>query len=145
RLGDILRRLGDDVGMRIVVDWRTAGQLGWSPATETTLVVEEKTLGDSLNALLRPLKLGFRIINSRTMQITTAERVNRRRQLEMYPLPVSNNMTAAEAAKQLHRAGALSDAAQKNTHFDPASGYLLTWLTQAEQIDLARAVHAMQP
>lgn len=144
-LADILRRLGDDVGMRIVVDWRTAGQLGWSPATTTTLVVEEKTLQDSLNALLRPLNLGFRIINSRTMQITTAERVTRKRQLEMYPLPVSNNMTAAQAAKQLHHAGGLNDEAQENTYFDPTSGYLLAWLTQAEQIELARAVHAMQP
>ena len=144
-LADILKRLGNEVGMRIVVDWRMAGQMGWSPATETTLVVEEKSLEDSLNALLRPLKLGFRIVNTRTIQVTTGERIARRRHLEMYPLPTSSNMTATDIANQVRNLPALSDEARATIHVDTRSEYLLAWLTQTEHVALARAVAALQP
>ena len=50
------------------------------------LSADQQPLGEALDELLRPLGLGFRVIDAQTLQITTRQAVAARPELEFYPL-----------------------------------------------------------
>jgi hypothetical protein len=95
----IVRRMEETAGVRILFDWRALSAEGWNPDGEATLVAEAQPLGEALTALLSPLSLAWRVVDDRTLQITSVEALAATRELEFYP--VSELAADAEAGDAL--------------------------------------------
>jgi hypothetical protein len=80
----IVRRLAQEAGVSILIDWQAIGQLGWTPDTEVTLLVTNKPLSESLTTLLTPMELAYRIVDESIFQITTPAELAARNELEFY-------------------------------------------------------------
>src|SRR5262249_17694408 len=71
RLVEILDRLAQTAGIRILVDWHDIAAAGWNPTGEATLIAANQPLADALQTLLEPLDLTTRIIDPKTLQVVT--------------------------------------------------------------------------
>ncbi|MGA2796218.1 MAG: hypothetical protein ABSE63_01435 [Thermoguttaceae bacterium] len=86
KLVDILAYLGQQAEIDILVDRQALGAAGLSDKSEISFTVENRPLTVALNDLLTPLKLGYRPINSHTLQVTTQSALDSRQELEFYPV-----------------------------------------------------------
>jgi hypothetical protein len=86
RLVTILQRLGEAGDARIVVHWRDLAGAEWNPDADATLLADNQPLGEALDALLAPLDLAWRIVDGRTIEVVTRERLARHPELEVYPV-----------------------------------------------------------
>jgi hypothetical protein len=141
RLLTILDRLAETGGVRIVVDWRDVAVAGWNPAAEARLLVANQPLSAALDAVLDPLDLTWRVIDSRTIQVVTPARLNDHHEFELYPVKDAAAGSSDDAL--VHRArAALGESLFRDfggageLRFDPASRCLLAWLPQPKQREL---------
>jgi hypothetical protein len=86
KLVDVLAYLGQQAEIDILVDRQALGAAGLSDKSEISFTVEDRPLTVALNDLLAPLKLGYRPINSHTLQVTTQSALDARLELEFYPV-----------------------------------------------------------
>lgn len=82
----IVNRLAKDAGISILIDWRAAADAGWNPDAEVTLTVVDQPLEKSLEALVKPMELAYRIVDETTIEITTPAVLEARQELEIYPV-----------------------------------------------------------
>jgi hypothetical protein len=85
-LVDILGYLGQQAEADILIDRQALAATGMSDKSEISFTVENKPLAEALADLLPPLKLGYRPINVRAMQVTTLPSLEARMELEFYPV-----------------------------------------------------------
>jgi predicted RNA-binding Zn-ribbon protein involved in translation (DUF1610 family) len=138
RLVTILQRLGEAGDARIVVHWRDLAGAEWNPDADATLLADNQPLGEALDALLAPLDLAWRIVDGRTIEVVTRERLARHPELEVYPVgdlvaddPEGERLIANVVAA-LRLAGPDADAARP-LYFDAEGGCLLAALPQPAQ------------
>ena len=86
KLVDILAYLGQQAEIDILVDRQALAAAGLTDKSEISFIVENRPLTVALNDLLAPLKLGYRPINSHTLQVTTQSALAARLELEFYPV-----------------------------------------------------------
>ncbi len=86
KLVEILAYLGQQAEIDILVDRQALGAAGLSDKSEISFTVENRPLAAALNDLLAPLKLGYRPIDSHTLQVTTQSALDARLELEFYPV-----------------------------------------------------------
>jgi protein required for attachment to host cells len=86
RLTEVLQRLSTETGVYFLVDWLHLDAAGWWPDSETTFQADQQTLRESMEAFLSPKGLAFRIVDGKTLQITTELFLQRRYELEFYDL-----------------------------------------------------------
>jgi hypothetical protein len=86
KLVDILAYLGQQAEIDILVDRQSLGTAGLSDKSEISFTVENRPLTAALDDLLAPLKLGYRPINSHTLQVTTQSALDTRLEIEFYPV-----------------------------------------------------------
>jgi hypothetical protein len=142
RLLTVLDHMGKAAGVRILVDWQDAATAGWNPAAEARLVADKQPLASALDALLDPLDLTWRIVDGRTLQVVTPQRLAERIELELYK--VDALVAGAEAAESLvaRVRAALGEAAFRDggghgeLRFDVESKCLLAALPQPKQREL---------
>jgi hypothetical protein len=142
RLLTILERLRGAAGVRILVDWRDVAAAGWNPAGEATLVVRNEPLSATLDALLTPLDLTWRVIDGQTVQVITPARLSEQGELEFYK--VEDLLTGGQNSDDIIAKirSALGDAAFTSgggtgeIRFDDGSKCLLAWLPQPKQREL---------
>ncbi len=84
RLTEILRQLSETSGLQFVVNWHALQSLGWNPAALARLELPEASLSETLQELLGPLELSFRVIDATTIQITTAKEVFQTLDIELF-------------------------------------------------------------
>ena len=70
----------------ILVDRAALAAAETSDRVEASLTVKNGNLGAALAELLRPLGLGYRVIDANTIQITSKEAADERLELEFYPV-----------------------------------------------------------
>lgn len=82
----IVRRLGLESNVTILVDWQAIAEIGWSPDAEAMLTVTSQPLHEALQALLTPMELTYRIVDESLLQITTPAALASRPEIEFYPV-----------------------------------------------------------
>ena len=97
----ILERIHDETGLDILVDWPAVAELGWSPDAEATFSADGEPLGEALEKMLDPMDLVYRVIDGRTLQITSPAQLHRRLDVEFYP--VASLLTEGQTADGLIR------------------------------------------
>ena len=104
--------------------------------------VQKKPLAEALAQLLDPLALGYRVVDSRTIQVTTRKALMARLELEFYKVEGLPSKAAAASAlieqiKSRVGGSTWSDAGGAAViHFDPASQCLIVLQSQPVQIEL---------
>lgn len=73
RITDILSYLGEKAELRFVVDWQSLGPLGWTPATQTSVIIQNESVEAGLTRLLNDLDLAMLPVDDRTVRITSRE------------------------------------------------------------------------
>lgn len=140
RLTEILQRLSTETGVYFLVDWLHLDAAGWWPDSQTTFQADQQTLRESLEAFLSPKGLAFRIVDGKTLQITTELFLQRRYELEFYDLSKlsDQNQDSQELLVDLQESIG-------RQHFGPGRGvlfwdqksrYLVARLPQSLQFEL---------
>jgi hypothetical protein len=143
-LMEILAYLGQETGTFLLIDRLELSRAGLSDQAKTTLTAEDQPLAEALGEALGPLGLSFRIVDRRTLQITTQKAVEARLQIEFYP--ISEKLSAGASAEAVIEqvkdrvAGTTwSDAGGPGVvHFDEPSGHLIVLQSQPVQAALRR-------
>jgi hypothetical protein len=142
RLITILQRLGEAAGVRLLVDWHDVASAGWNPAAEATLVASNQRLSAALDALLEPLDLTWRIIDSRTIEVITPARLAQQGELEFYAVGdlVGGDSGGAGVIGRIRGAlgeGSFRDAGGSGEiRYEAEGKCLLAWLPQPKQREL---------
>jgi hypothetical protein len=136
-LKEIVAHINDISELRVVVDWYELGQEGVWPDTPATLRAQQ-TLA-ALGEMLTTLRLAMRVVDGRTVQITSMAALRSRYDVQLYR--IGDLLPGAEAAAPLI-ANIKSRVAEKTwqsaggsgaMHYDAASGYLIVRQTQGVQ------------
>ena len=94
-LSKILAALREETKLCIVVDWRALRTLQIGPQTPARLLAANESVEAALPSLLGPLDLAYRILDARTIQITTFAAAAEAMHVEFYPLGgLARNSTA---------------------------------------------------
>jgi hypothetical protein len=139
----VVERLGKMANVRILIDWQALSSAGWNPDGEVTLTVEKQPLAKTLDDLTGRMELTWRIVDARTLQITSPLALAERTEFELYP--VGKKLVDEAGANQF--IGKLRSAIG-NEHFRDAGGRgelrfdlagkcLLATLPQPQQKQLA--------
>lgn len=130
----ILDRLEEETGTQILVDWQAAGEIGWPPDCDATVTLEKTPLREALQRLLGPMDLTFRVIDAKTIQVTTPEALESKPEIEAYQ--AGDLAATPEDAKALLQriSDALGDVPLR---WDASSKALLARLPQPEHEKLA--------
>ena len=90
-------------GLSWVVDWRELEPLGWTPTTPRTVSFDTQPLGRALADWLREASLDYRLVDARTVQISSQTAIMARWEVEVYPLreaAVRDTQSIIGAARQ---------------------------------------------
>jgi hypothetical protein len=98
-LVQILNDLGSRAGADILIDRQALAAAGMSDKMEISYAIEKQPLETALDGLLRPLALGYRAIDGRTLQVAPQKELDRRLEWEFYP--VGKQMGADRSGREL--------------------------------------------
>ena len=141
---EVLAYLGRLAETDILVDRLALKEAGLSDRADARVTAEKQPLGETLRGLLGPLGLECRVIDAKTLQVTTRKAVAARLELEFYPVNklLANGRTGAALVEQIkgRLAGSTwSDAGGPGVlHFDQPSSCLIVLQSQPVQGELAR-------
>lgn len=142
RLVEILNRLGETAGIRILVDWHDVASAGWNPAGEASFVASNQPLVAALENLLTPLDLTVRVIDARTFQVVTPARLAGQGELEFYKVAdlirgeTTDEVLIARIRASLGDDAFLSGGGPGELRYHDATKTLLAWLPQPKQWEL---------
>ena len=136
----ILAYLNGETDLSILVNWHAVASAGWAPNTPSQLAATNESLKDLLTKWLSPSNLTFRVVDERTIQITSLEALEARPDVEFYRLDASPDLAAfeAELRKQLKRETAIP------VSFDEPSRSLIVSLPQSQQPRVADALSSVK-
>ena len=86
---------------RLIVDWPSTAQANWLPTTKSTLSGQDQPLSKLLDSWLDPLQLGYRVIDSKTIQITSQPTLESRPDVEIYPLKGDTDQNTTQLIQDL--------------------------------------------
>ncbi len=146
-LARVLAFLAEAAESDILVDHAALAAAETSDRVEATLAADKRPLGATLDELLRPLGLTYRVFGDRTLQVTTPEAAAERLELEFYPVGrwltdgTSGNMLA-ERLKARVAASTWSDVGgQAEIYFDLPSQCLIVLQSQPVQRAIERLLN----
>jgi hypothetical protein len=140
-LSKIVAALVEETKLTILVDWRALRAAGIGGQTSARMTAANEPIETALTSLLTPLDLTYRILDSRTLHITTPSAAAESMHVEFYPL--GDLAQASPAVDKLVR-DFRRDWQQKRGepagefHFDAASRCLILRHTQAAHNDFER-------
>ncbi len=142
-LARVIDYLEELTGGNILIDRKALAAAGWSAEAEVTLKAQKKPLAETLTEVLRPLGLGFRAVDAKTLQITTHEALAERLELEFYPAArLASGLTGQALVDWLRTrlaAPTWQSAGGKGVlHFDEPSGCLIVLQSQPVHVALER-------
>jgi hypothetical protein len=140
-LGTILRRLGQEAGLNITVDWIATHPVGWSAASTTTLVTDKDPLSTVLRVFLADLHLDYRIVDATTIQVSVPEKTAGRSEVELHDV---SSLLGEKSPKEIIL------LAQAVLGRDESTGILLDipsgrLLVRANQVDQLRVHQWLNP
>jgi len=103
RIGSLLRRIRQQAGLNIFMDWPSFAALGWTPNTRIPGDFNESTCRDALEQLARSLKASWIVIDEKTVLLTSFETTHAKSETEVYPVKflLQKNLTAGELKRVL--------------------------------------------
>lgn len=141
-LASIISYLERRSEVNLLVDSLALGKVGLSTDTTTTVVATKaEPLRQVLSRLLEPLELDARVVDGRTLQITTRQAILARQQLELYlvsdlvPAKFTGDDLVARIAAEVDPTS-WQGPGKPGLLFDSASGYLLVRQSQPAHIQL---------
>ncbi|HXT60365.1 MAG TPA: DUF1559 domain-containing protein [Pirellulales bacterium] len=143
RLAEIAEHLRSIVKAQFLFDGLALSAAGVSPDTLAEWTVAGEPLAESLKSLLDPLHLGYRIIDAKTILITTAEAAGERLEIEFYRVGqlTSDDPTGEALIERIKTALAprsWDDAGGPGSIELVPSDCLIVLQTQPRQIELER-------
>ncbi|MGW8256208.1 MAG: hypothetical protein ACWGMZ_01860, partial [Thermoguttaceae bacterium] len=149
-LGDILDYLGQESGVNILIDRRSLAAAGISDKSELLFVVDNRPLAEALSVLLAPLKLGYRAIDSHTIQAASQTALDTRPELEFYSVAklLKKGLEGSSIVEQVKKAVA-SDSWQRTgspgaIYFDQPSATLIVLQSPAVQREIQAFLDQIQ-
>lgn len=139
----ILSRLEAASKLRILVDWQSLAEAGWTPDGEGQLVVENESVKSALKKLLDPMELAFRAVDSETLQVVSRQSLGQRLEVEIYPAnklvkKAEDGPAIVARAEAAFPEGVLDTTGGKgHIAWDPKSMSILASLAQPDQQQLA--------
>ncbi len=85
-IDEISAALEQQVALRLLVDWPALYHAGWSPQDLEKFFCDRQTLRDVLSQWLHPKGLTYRVIDARTLEITTPQALAEDHDVEFYRL-----------------------------------------------------------
>jgi hypothetical protein len=139
-LAVILHRLGQEAKMNILVDWVATYPAGWAPTSPTTLVADRNTLSQVLTVFLDSMKLDYRIVDARTIQISTPEQLASQDELELHGISaLLEDKPAVDIVTQVQAMLGRESAA--GIIVDMPSRHLVLRASQADQVRIHQWLH----
>ena len=86
QLNSLLRRIREATGLKIFVDWKRLGPLGWTPYTQFPGDFNERTAGSALEQVAKSLKATWIVIDEDKVLLTTFEQAAKEGDIEVYPV-----------------------------------------------------------
>ena len=138
-LSEILRFLKKQADVELVVDRPALLAAGMTDDPKAVFKSQKQPLSTALAALLEPLGLGYRVVDERTIQVSTRKAVAARFELEFYPLhtsqPPAPPAALIERIKSRVGGPTWSDAGGPGqVHFDSPSACLVVLQSQPAQL-----------
>ncbi len=137
---EIFRWWQDELGVAVLVDWPALDAVRVAPLTRLTAGAAGQSWGEALDAALKPLGLGWRRVDARTMEITTLDKVEREPTLEFYRLAAGAESRQDEILARAQRPaanGVANDVAAGAAFCDAARRVLIVRQPAATQRKLA--------
>ncbi len=139
RLQSIVDRIVEQADVYILIDWQALAGADWSVEAKSLFTVADQPLAKALTTLLDPLGLGYRVIDGKTIEITTPDAIESHGELEFYRLAdtekadddlvlLARDALGAENFRDAGGDGALS--------LDETSNCLIAYLSQPKQLEL---------
>lgn len=140
----ILGELQQRSELLIAVNWLALAREGKSPDLPTTLSVAQVPLSETLERLLTPLELDYRVIDERTVEVTTRAAADAHFEREFYPVAdlLNAELTAATLIARLcgevEAGGWRTGGGGGDIVFDEPSRCLIVFQKQRSQAAVAR-------
>jgi hypothetical protein len=134
-------------GVEIAIDGLGLASVQASPDATAKLSANQEPLGEVLDRLLKPLKLGYRIVSGQRLEITSARDLADELELELYPIkslvgedPDDGRLDqlAARIRKSVSPSSWREHGGPGVLTIDGASSYLIVLAPQPVQIELER-------
>jgi hypothetical protein len=142
-LEKILGYLQSTTHLNLLIDHAALAADGISAESEGALVAQQQPLSQALAALLEPMELTYRVIDDRTIEITTPKAAAARAEVEFYPAGdlLAAGSEAHELVARITRELAAADQAgprnpaapRPSIQFDAPSKYLIVRAPQNVQ------------
>ena len=147
-LPHILAYLGEAAHVRLLIDHASLADEQMSGETEAYVTVQKLSLGQALAALLEPLELTYRVIDERTIEITTPRAAARRAELEFYSVahtPGSESELIASVRQELATAGISASLLDGIAiRYDAPGHALLVRAPQSVQVQVQAALGSLR-
>jgi len=151
----ILALLEELSGLRILVDWRGLAAAGWNSDGEATLVADKQPLATALDALLGPMDLTWRVVDGRTIEVVTIERLAGELELEFYKVDslavddpsgasLITKVRAALGDSLFRDAGGSDSSGPCDLSYDEPGQCLLAALPQGKQRELEALLETLR-
>jgi hypothetical protein len=141
-LGTVLAFLAEASGSDILIDRAALALAETSEGVEAALSAKDLPLGTALDELLPPLGLTYRVLDPRTLQVTSEEAAEERLELEFYPIEAGQAGAEPAFMAQIKAQAAPASWAEAGGAgeivFDAASGCLLVLQSQPVQQAIER-------
>ena len=143
---DVLAKVESETGMTILIDWESLVSEGWTLRTNISWEGKGKPVEKTLTETLRSMQLGMRVVDAKTIEITSRKRVNRALTFEVY----SYHEILEKIPRGLFQdrvSGAFSDKINVRSgmyaYFDDASDSIISILPQPLHRRLEKIIQIM--
>jgi hypothetical protein len=143
RLAHFFRALSDETGCDILPDWRALAAEGWLPHCEVTYQSDEVPFHEVLQQIAENLQLTYRVLDRRTIEITTESAELRQPEFGFYDVSelIDQGLDSTEIMARLRQAIGADHFVEGGgvgvVAYDPASKHLIARLPQSQQILVA--------
>ncbi len=135
-LGAVAAYLAQAAECQILIDHAALASAGKTAATKVSLTVHKQPLAAALRELLGPLGLAWRIVDKRTIEITSRQALAARLELEFYPIGqlLDAGTSPAELCEKIRTSVAPASWQEAGgpgaLYFDPTSACLIVLQSQ---------------
>lgn len=133
RIGKVGEHLKRSASLRMLVDWRAIGAVGWTPEGEVKAGVANQPLRDFLNRLTARMEIAWRVIDSQTVELTTPSALVANPDVEVYPVAVADGDSLVADLKAKLGAEHFAPGSTAALVYDARSQALIARLPQPAQ------------
>lgn len=135
RVADHIKRT---TGLRVLVDWRTLADAGWTPEGEVKAGVASQPLSVFLDRLTQRMEIAWRVVDGNTVQLTSREGLAALPDVEVYPVAVDDGAALIALLQKELGSALFAPGSPGVLRYDSAGQALVARLPQPAQRKLAQ-------